>query len=477
MNTSEIISTNLIDSPTFWREYPDRDIEFVRWYPCDIRPLHEKGIFRPRNFVYYVHIPFCNNVCFSCPYNKFNTRSEYVTNYLEALKREIVLYATKPYLQDGQFVAGYIGGGTPTILSTKQLDELLSTIAANLQVKRGATFTIESTPVDINEEKAEILLKHGIDRISLGVQSFDNELLKNIGRTHSRGKAIDVINMLNRVGFKHICVDLMLGLPGQTLEQWHESLDILMSLPVNSFSFYTYLVMPSSPLFLKLQRGIVPNLPNKDLIDKMYFSGIEKVLSNNYCAVTNIDFVGPWEDVWKQRGVKRYEIGSTGYYGMDVSSFPLTAHLTHTWYQCGDMLSLGAGAYGYINDHMYLNEPDLEKYIASLNSNTLPVAMGSVVGPRERMSRSLVLGIKLLRVSRKDFLEKHGVDMMDIFAKEINQLVAWGLLKMDDEALRVTYPKGWYYIDNISKMFYTKENYKLPQPSSTSTNILKWLKK
>lgn len=470
---------NMLDTPTYWNEYPDRDIEFVRWYPCKLGALSEQDIWRRRNMVYYIHIPFCNNVCACCPYNKFNTQGPLAEKYLEALKQEISNYASRPYVQDSQFISGYIGGGTPTSFSTKQLDSLLKHMKDKLNIKQGVDNTIETTPVDIDEEKAAMLLQNGVNRISIGVQSFDDGLLKVIGRTYSGEKVQNVIKMLRKAGFKHICADLMLGLPGQTMKQWLDSVDKLIELKVESLSLYIYLVLPSSSIFLKIQNGIVPPCPNKEVLDEMFNESVKRFMSAGYFAVTTNDFGKDFKDgnKWEGSGVKVYDISPDGYKGLIVSTFPPTAHLSHTWYECGDMLAMGSGAYGYMRDHMYLNEPNVNDYIEKIMRGELPIVMGTHVSPRERMARSLILGMKLLKVDRQDFVKKHGIDMTVVYGDVIKDLEEKGLVRLTEDALEVTYPKGWYYVDNISKAFYTEDNYRLPQPAPTSTKILKWLKK
>jgi len=484
----EKITRNYLDTASFWREYPDRDVEFVRWYPCDIDYLSQEQVFSvPKTYdnnvaTFYVHVPFCNQICTSCPYNKYSTRSHIVKRYVDALKNEITTYSEMPYFKDVELLSGYIGGGTPTTLTAEQLDDLLGHIKRNFNIKKGASITVESTPVDITPRKVEALLKNGVDRISLGVQTFHDPMLRYLGRSpaHTREKTIKTINMLKREGMENICIDLMIGIPGQTMDLWEVDIEMLMSLPINSCSLYLYLVLPASEAFFKLQSGQIPQCPTTDEQDAMYWKIVDKLLSNNYVAVTNNDFGGPVTEEWNDMGVKTYPIPNKDnkpYKILDTSSFYLTDHLSHSWYECGDMLSFGPGAYGYLNQHMFLNEPDIEKYIEMCSNGNTSISMGSPTNSAERMARSLVLGLKLLRVKRSDFVKAHGVDLYSVFKEKIDSLVEKGLLELTEDALQVTFPKGWHYIDNISKTFYTSANYRLPQPSPQSTDILKWRRK
>lgn len=480
----ETITRNFLDTPSYWREYPDRDIEFVRWYPCDVKRLTPEQVFArretvSRNVSFYIHIPFCNQVCTSCPYNKFHTRNTLVTRYVEALKREIDSYARHPYFADAKISSGYIGGGTPTTLRAEELDDLLSFLKSRFEFTDRCSITIESTPVDIDERKVEVLLKHGVDRVSMGVQTFHDPLLRYLGRAraHTGESARDTIYMLHRNGIENICIDYMIGIPGQTQELWAQDVQTLMELPVNSFSVYNYLVLPGSEAFFQVQSGTVPPCPTTQEADAMYDYFVDTVLSNNYVAVTYNDFGGPLTREWIDLGVKTYPIApgtDKPYQGLDTSSFYLTDHLSHVWYECGDLMALGSGAYGFLNNHMYLNEPNIDAYIERCTAGRLPITMGAYADEHERRCRSLVLGLKLLRVKREDFRRAHGVDLYDVFRDKIDDLIAKDLVFLTDEAIQVTFPKGWFYIDNICKTFYSEANYRLPQPSPASTEVLNW---
>jgi oxygen-independent coproporphyrinogen-3 oxidase len=478
------ITRNFLDTPSYWREYPDRDIEFVRWYPCDVKLLSPEQVFRqreasPQDVSFYMHIPFCNQVCTSCPYNKFNTRNTLVERYLEGLKAEIRTYAKTAYLKGAKLSSGYIGGGTPTTLRANELDELLTVLKDNFELTDRCSITIESTPVDIDERKTEVLLKHGIDRISMGVQTFHDPLLRYLGRarTHTGDKAKQTIEMLHRMGIENICIDYMIGIPGQTMKLWEEDVQTLMQLPVNSFSVYNYLVLPGSEAFFQIQSSVTPPCPSSQAADQMYWHFLEQVLGNGYVAVTYNDFGGPMNKEWEEMGVKTYPITQEegkNYQGLDTSTFYLTDHLSHVWYECGDMMAMGSGGYGFLNNHMYLNEPNINRYIELATAGQLPITMGAYADEYERRCRSLVLGLKLLRVKRADYQRAHGVDLYDVFKDKIDDLIEKDLVTLTPDALQVNYKKGWFYIDNICKTFYSEANYRLPQPSPASTEILKW---
>lgn len=476
---------NTFSSPFYWREYPERDIEYVRWYPCAIGHLEENDIWSHNNpLVLYVHIPFCNNVCSCCIYNKFNANGPLLNKYLDALKAEIANYAQRPHIRDSEIISGYIGGGTPAVLSTAQLDDLLTYIFKHFNMSNKDarfTFTIETTPNEIDEEKAIMLHNHGIDRISIGAQSFDDVLLNRIGRTHTGQKVKEAVGIVRKAGFEHICVDLMYGLPGQTIEQWEKTLDEWLSLRVDSLGFYPYLLIPGSKLALQIQRGTIPPTPPQETLDRMFEIGTEKLLSNGYFACTPNELGRETKAdggiKWSDYNVKTYDVGPKGFRGVITSTFPRTTHIAHSWYEGGELLGIGSGAYGYMKNYWYLNEPDIHKYMEMVKNGKLPTVAGTYISKEEAIAKFMVMGTKFLKLLRTDFEKKFGIDMMQVYEKEIKQLEEWGLIEMSKESLQVTYPKGWYYLDNINKFFYTAANYRMPQSTLTNTNILKFLKK
>lgn len=463
----------------YWKEYPERDVEFVRWYPCVLEPLDETRIWTPKPIVVYVHVPFCNNLCHSCLYNKMRAHGQVVMDYVAALKREAANYAARPYIQASECVSAYFGGGTPTALPTPVLKDLIAHVYETLNIKRAIHATIETTPLDIDQEKARMLADIGIARVSIGVQTFDDELLSRIGRTHTAEKAIRVIAALRSAGINEINLDLMFGLPGQSLDQWRTDLAQLLSLAVNSVSVYQYIVLPSSRLFTRIAQGLVPPCPPRKTIDEMQDCAVDTLLASGYVATTVNDF-GHDPDrnpaSANNDGIEGIDLGPQGYRAVVASTFPKTVYLAHAWDNCGEILALGAGAYGYLKNYTYLNDPQIDGYINRTNRGELPIVMGAPVSPEERMARNMVMGIKLLRVSRNEFKARHGVDLASVYHEPIRKLIEQGLVRLTEDALEVTYPKGWYYMDNISKAFYSPANYRMPQPAPTNTALLQFIR-
>lgn len=463
---------NIMDTLGYWREYPERDLEHVRRYPCAVQPLTEHHLWRTFPIAFYCHIPFCNNACVNCLYTKHRADDDLVAAYLDALYTEIRLYSQEPYIEDREIVAGYFGGGTPTVLEPEQLRGLFRFMRDHLKTRTDAHISIETTPADIDQEKAELLLEEGVKRISVGIQSFDQELLTRIGRSASAKQNEKVVPLLAKAGFTEINADLMYGLPGETMESWKQTVDKILDQNVESISLYYYVLAPFSRLYSRIQRGISPPCPSDDSMEQMYSYAVERLLSSSFIAVSCMDFMRTDRPLSEAT----YQLGHNGFHGAVAERFPNLVYPYHTWGRAGELLGLGSGACGYMRRHTYVNDPDINAYVDRVRKGKLPVVMGAFVSQKERLSMSMVYGLKLLRVSRPTFRRLHGIDMMQAFQKEIRQLEEWGLVTLDEEALQVTYPKGWYYIDNICKMFYTEHNHKLPQPLVTDTSFIKYLK-
>lgn len=419
-------------SMPFWKEYPERDSEWVRQYPTKHVMVTEEEVFPPKPMGVYMHIPFCNRLCFSCPYIKFQTERDLTLAYLDALKAEITNYANRPYIQDHRITLGYIGGGTPTSLTAQQLDDLLGHLHNSFDFAPDADFSIETTPIDITERKAKVLLERGVRRISLGVQTFVEEELKNLGRPSDPEMLKASIRLLQDAGFENINIDLMHGINGQTMEGWEHSLDVAIELGVTCVSFYTYMEFAQ----VSTKRRKLPPVPDREVVDDMFFFAADKLTKNG--------FLGYYGDCFAKPGYQP-KYGET------------------SWSEDIPIIPLGPTATGHLREHWYFNEPDIGRYVQTVREGRLPISMGRHIPKPEAIRRSMVLGVKAGRVNRERFMRLHGVDFMEMFADEISDLVEKGLVEVTDDGIEVTGPKGWYYLDNISKAFYSPEFRRYPQ--------------
>jgi len=201
----------------------------------------------------YIHIPFCHQICNYCDFNKFFFHNQPVDEYIEALGHEMALWADD--IKNAPIETIFIGGGTPTSLSLEQLERLFTLIHLHIPLGQVLEFTSEANPDELTLEKMQLMRKFGVTRLSMGVQTFDQELLKVLGRTHSNDHVYKVVEYAKQTDFPSISIDLMYGLPNQTMEQWKASLKEAFRLNIPHISAYSLLVEPKTifyNLFLPL---------------------------------------------------------------------------------------------------------------------------------------------------------------------------------------------------------------------------------
>lgn len=186
----------------------------------------------------YIHIPFCKSKCSYCDFTSFANKERMIEKYIECLKKEIKENKEDNYVVD----TIYIGGGTPSFIDSKYIKEIVEIVKTKFKIKEEAEITIEVNPGTVDEEKLKDYKKTGINRISIGLQSTNNKILKQIGRIHTYEEFLNTYNLVRKVGFKNINVDLMLALPNQTLEELEESVEKLIKLNPEHISIYSLII-------------------------------------------------------------------------------------------------------------------------------------------------------------------------------------------------------------------------------------------
>lgn len=424
----------------YWREYPERDVEYVRWYPVNFRRIEnpEEEIFGKRGWNrFYVHIPFCKTICSYCPYDKVLWTQEKVNAFLPALKKEMEMYSRIPYVQEMRFDAVYFGGGTPTALKTEELADIIKFIWDHFDISPKVEFTVEANPETLDEEKLSTLYSLGVNRISIGIQSFNPRLLKIMGRYHTVEQGYEAINLAKKVGFPIKTIDLMCGFPSETLEEWKEDIEKAIELDLEHYSFFEVVISPGTTLYNQvLSRRLPPPLSMETRI-KMHELAREMFTKAGYNHYTHSDFAKP--------------------------GYECIAHSIDWEAPQGEYVGVGAGAFGVLRGWHYFNIHTIKKYVETVNSGRLPIQGGARITAKEKMARFMVLGVKFLKVDKRAFKEEFGIDIETVFGEKLRKAQEWGLIEMDDNYIRVT-PKGEIYVDNLSKLFYTEECFKKPQP-------------
>lgn len=372
----------------------------------------------------YIHIPFCHQICNYCDFNKVFFKNQPVDEYIEAIGQEMRMTVEKNPTAFTKIETIFLGGGTPTSLSVEQLTRLMELIHLYLPVNNVTEFSSEANPDELTYDKLLVLKTYGINRLSLGVQSFNQEILKKLGRTHSNDHVFSTLRDAKKVGFDNISIDLMYGLPGQTIKQWQETLDIAFSLGLPHFSAYSLIVEPKTIFYNLMNKGKL-SLPGEDLEAKMY-----DMLMNQMEA----------------HGLNQYEISNFAKPGFE------STHNCIYW-ENDEYAGIGAGASGYLNGIRYQNIGPLKKYIEAIENQELPLLNTHNVTKQERIEEEMFLGLrKIDGVSKQYFIEKFDLPMEELFSKHIEELVKEGLVENTRDRLKLSY-RGRFVGNEVFQQF------------------------
>ncbi|WP_040207925.1 radical SAM family heme chaperone HemW [Neobacillus jeddahensis] len=351
----------------------------------------------------YLHIPFCEHICHYCDFNKVFLKGQPVDEYLLALDQEMKM--TLKEFPTKELSTIFVGGGTPTSLNEKQLFHFCESINRNLPKSDHIEFTFEANPGDLTKEKLQIVKEAGVNRISLGVQTFNEDLLKKIGRVHKAEDVYKTIENAKKVGFENISIDLIFSLPTQTVNDFKESLTEAFSLDIPHFSAYSLIIEPKTVFYNLLKKGKLPT-PGEDLEASMYEVLMEEM---------------------EKHGYNQYEISNFSRTGYE-SKHNLTYWNNEYYY------GFGAGAHSYVNGWRRSNSGPLKKYMDQIHSGNLPIFENHQVTKAEQMEEEMFLGLRKTNgVSIVHFMEKFALDPLKLFEKELKDLISkqWIEVKKD----------------------------------------------
>jgi len=371
----------------------------------------------------YLHFPFCISKCPYCDFNSYELKEDnQISSYISALYREINIYSQK--LKKSNIKTIYLGGGTPTILSGVQIYNLLEFCKDKFDIDKNAEITIEANPGTLDGEKIKLLIESGINRLSLGAQSFNNLFLKKLGRIHTTQDIIDSYFLAREIGFSNINIDIMFALPGQTTKDFKATLKKAVSLKPDHLSLYNLTINPGTEYDENHKRNNL-KLPSEDEEFDMYNWAINFLKVNDF---------------------EHYEIANF--------ALPHKRSLHNLIYwQNQPYLGIGAGAYSFIRGYRYMNFKDPEKYIEEVMNGKSPVDHGEKLSLRKRMIETIILGLRTKDgVSYKKYKTRFGVNLNDIFSKQIDKLVNLGLLKKGDCKIKLT-NKGIFLANTVFREF------------------------
>ena len=369
-----------------------------------------------KDFGIYIHIPFCRQKCFYCDFPSFAGKERMIGPYLEALEQEMGQVRQRlwdrgeaVFGSDGKLAPGtiYIGGGTPTVLETVALPDVFYLLQKHIDVEHAGEITIEANPGTVDGEKLRLLHGFGINRLSLGVQSFDDGCLKAIGRIHSGQEAAEAVAEAQDAGFANISVDLMYGLPGQDMNMLRESVETALSLGVQHISIYG-LQLEEGTVFDKLHQQGKLVLPSDELTEEMY------------------DYITAF---LPEQGYQRYEISNFALPGYE------SRHNLSYW-QDVPYLGFGSGAHSYWGDCRYQNSARIEVYMEEVFQGRAMCHVEEKVTEKAHIEEFCFLALRTAAgISVRRFAAVFGRDVHELYGEQIRRLVEKGLLLEDRERL------------------------------------------
>lgn len=352
----------------------------------------------------YIHVPFCKQKCFYCDFPSYANIDHLKDDYVNALCKEIenskITYNIKSI---------FIGGGTPSYLDSKQLEKLLKTIN-RLKLDRNIEFTMEANPGTLDEEKLIVMKKGGINRISMGLQAVQNSLLKDIGRIHTFNIFEENFKLARKVGFENINLDLMFGLPSQTVGEWKESLEKISSLGPEHISAYS-LILEEETAFHKLYEKNKLFLPSEEEEREMY--QITKDILNSY-------------------GYKQYEISNYSKEGYEC-------YHNKVYWRSEEYIGLGSSSASFIDGKRIKNVEDVKTYIEKIN-NEEAVADEIYQNTKEdNMEEFMFMGLRLIEgIKMGEFKKRFNLDITEIYKEVIEKNISKNLLEIKGGNLRLT---------------------------------------
>ncbi len=363
----------------------------------------------------YVHVPFCAHKCFYCDFVAYIYNPRRAGAYLEALAREAALLAGLPGVAGRRAASLFLGGGTPSALSVAEIGELVASVTAGLLLDEAAEVTLEANPETLDADKLTRCRALGVNRLSLGLQAWDDGLLRRLGRAHTVGDFLEAFRRARAAGFDNLGVDLIFGLPGQTLAGWRETLERVAALGPEHVSAYSLQVEEGTAFRRwvredRFEKSGTP-LPDDDAQAEMY-------------------------------SLAREALAAAGYEHYEISNFARPGYRSHhnqIYWRNGEYLGLGPGAHSRLGRRRWANTRRLDDYRERLAAGRLPVEEEETLSEAREMSDTVILGLRLLEgVDLGAFARRFGRPLLDVYGPQVDGLRAGGWLEVAGGRLRLT---------------------------------------
>ena len=375
----------------------------------------------------YIHFPFCEKKCVYCDFYSIHKDPSLIDNYIKSLQQEIKLYTDFPIVKDFILQTIYIGGGTPSILSPPQIETILNVLFKKFKFVSNPEITIEINPETVDFQKLKFYKDLGINRLSIGVQSFNDIELKILGRIHNAASAISCIRIAQQVGFHNINIDLIFAIPEQSLKNWLLNLQKAIDFSPQHISVYGLTVEPQTPLAQKIQQGSLKTI-TESVQREMYLRGIE---------------------ILEMNGFQQYEISNFAHEGF-------YSHHNQMYWDGFPYLGMGPSAHSFWNDRRQWNVSDVLQYIENLNRHTFPIQDTETLTTNQQELEFILLGLrKKTGINFDLFHKKFNINFKTKFNNELSQISSihhGNLILLNDTNLRLT-ADGFLLYNEICSYF------------------------
>ena len=370
----------------------------------------------------YLHIPYCLHKCGYCDFNSHPENREEEEVYVSTLMSEIGHYA--PQL-DGKVISTvFVGGGTPTILPPASLEKILGNIKNHFNLSTDCEITIEANPATIKQETLAEIRSSGFNRISIGVQSFDDEELKLLERVHNEDEIHTTMDRARLAGFNNLSIDLMFSLPNQTPDKWMSNLQKALKKKPDHISAYGLTIEPATAFFKSHERGLLPLPPEE----------------------TQLEMFQTTNETLQLAGYHQYEISNYARPGFECK------HNLNYW-DNGDYLGLGAGASSYLNGERFKNTSLPSRYIREVKAEGSAVESTEKLTPLHAMGETIMLGLRRLKgIAIEDFENRFQISFNKVYGKVIDPLISEGLITLNQNHMALS-RKGLFLADSVILKF------------------------
>lgn len=360
-----------------------------------------------KEILIYIHIPFCKSKCYYCDFLSFPNIKN-VDQYINAIIKEINLYNKKAKAVTVKSI--YIGGGTPSYIDSKHISKIMESLYKNFNIKEDCSVTIELNPATFDKQKLIDYKTIGINRLSVGLQSTNDSILKTIGRAHTYEEFEKSYNLIRKVGFNDINLDLMFGLPNQTIKDFENSLDEVISKSPTHISTYSLKIEEGTP-FYDLYNTKRIELPEEETEREMYYLAKQKLNDNGYIHYEISNFSKPGFE----------SIQNVGYW------------------ECESYIGIGLGAHSYFEDTRYNNVTSIEDYIKILDEDKVPKVDEYKLDNEEKLKEEIILGLRLLKgINIANINTKYNIDFERKYYTVLEGLESKGLIERVGTKLRLT---------------------------------------